>query len=116
MATLFRRQKPWEPLGSRWEVTTPEGPAWWPGGRMAQKAFFTSPRITRSIACVCRSGEEGKEGSERVVRGKGVRASRELCVWQLVLSPNSWLARSGCYDPAWLGIYQVRVPLQQHVI
>lgn len=39
MATLLTRQKPWLPLGSLADGTMPRGPAWWPGGRTAQKAL-----------------------------------------------------------------------------
>jgi len=40
MATLLKKQKPMA-LSRQ---------AWWPGGRMAQKAFSNSPAITASVA------------------------------------------------------------------
>ena len=39
MAMLLNRQKPWEPSGSFSLVQVPSGPAWWPGGRTAQKTL-----------------------------------------------------------------------------
>ena len=52
IATLLSRQNPCEPYGSCSLVTTPRGPAWWPGGRTGQNALRHSPDTTRSIACV----------------------------------------------------------------
>ena len=50
IATLFKRQNPLEPSGSLTFVTLPAGPAWWPGGRVAQKTLRLSPSHTRRTA------------------------------------------------------------------
>ena len=43
---LLKKQNPWLPCGSLAEVTVPSGPAWWPGGLMAQNAFRAC-RVTK---------------------------------------------------------------------
>ena len=50
MDTLFTRQKPW--LSGPPPLTNPRGPAWWPGGRIGQKALRAAPLATMSTAWV----------------------------------------------------------------